>query len=145
MGHSWHVWHKRVRVGETHLGKAVFALRPFRAKQTIGVIQGVICHDPQYSSDYCMDLGQNRSLEPIPPFRYVNHSCDPNAELVSIDWGHEGVTRADQLLLEALRDIAVGEEITIDYAWNPEAAIKCHCGSANCRGWIVDEAKLSQL
>jgi hypothetical protein len=101
----------------------------------IGVIQGIICNDPQYGSVYCMDIGRSRSIEPIAPFRYLNHCCEPNAELVGIDHQRHGPT--GQLLLQATRDIAVGDEIRIDYAWQPEHAIPCRCGSVNCRGWIV--------
>jgi len=32
---------------------------------------------------YCMDIGNGRVLEPHAPFRYVNHSCEPNCEF---DW-----------------------------------------------------------
>jgi hypothetical protein len=135
MGNSWHVWQKRVRVGETPMGKGIFALRSFRRSQVIGIIQGIVCTDPEYGSAYCMDIGENRSLEPIAPFRYLNHCCDPNAELVGIAHLRHGPT--GQLLLEAARDIPCGEEITIDYAWQAEHAIPCQCGSAKCRGWIV--------
>jgi len=31
-----------------------------------------------------MELGSCSALEPDPPFRYVNHSCRPNCELVEI-------------------------------------------------------------
>jgi hypothetical protein len=144
MGNSWHNWQKRVRIGETPVGKGIFALRPFRRGQVIGVIQGVVCTDPQYGSAYCMDIGGNRSLEPIAPFRYLNHSCEPNAELVGITHERHGPT--GQLLLESTRDILPGEELTIDYAWQAEHAIPCHCGSQNCRGLIVckEECKVQR-
>jgi hypothetical protein len=90
-----------------------------------------------------MDLGGNRSLEPIAPFRYVNHSCDPNAELVGVEHFRHGPT--GQLMLEACRDIATGEEIAIDYAWRAEDAIPCHCSSQNCRGWIVALEELRNI
>jgi D-alanine-D-alanine ligase-like ATP-grasp enzyme len=55
-----------------------------------------------------------------------NHSCDPN-------------TRYDGLDVIACRDIAAGEELTIDYATfcGPDAEpFDCRCGSPNCRGSI---------
>jgi D-alanine-D-alanine ligase len=55
-----------------------------------------------------------------------NHSCDPN-------------TAYSGLNLIALRDIAVGEELTIDYAGfgNADAApFLCSCGAVNCRGKV---------
>ncbi len=145
MANSWHVLHNRVRLGENHLGRAVFAKRAFRAGQTIGVIQGVVVHDANYGSSFCMDLGHGRSLEPILPFRCLNHSCEPNAELVGIDFDVEGTEGADQLLLDATRAIAPGEEITIDYGWDSLNAIECFCGSPNCRGWVVAASDVAEL
>ncbi len=145
MANSWHVWQNRVRLGENHLGRAVYAKRAFRAGQTIGIIQGIVCREADYGSAFCMDLGRGRSLEPILPFRCLNHSCQPNAELVGIDFNKEGTDGADLLLLDAVREIAIGEEITIDYAWDSNNAIECFCGSPNCRGWVVAATSVTDL
>jgi D-alanine-D-alanine ligase-like ATP-grasp enzyme len=56
-----------------------------------------------------------------------NHSCDPN-------------TAYRGLNLLAVRDIARGEELTLDYAAccdETMAAFQCQCGSPNCRGQIT--------
>jgi len=57
----------------------------------------------------------------------INHSCDPN------------VWMQDEVTLVARRDIAVGEELTVDYAmfegdeeW--VGSFECRCGSELCRG-----------
>ena len=59
------------------------------------------------------------------PFRYVNHSCDPNAAIM-------GTKTA-----VALRDIQKDEEITIDYSMSDAdpywKGIHCHCGAKDCR------------
>lgn len=54
---------------------------------------------------------------------YNNHSCDPNC-------GMHG-----EITFVAIRDIAAGEELTIDYAFvdNEDYSFECHCGSPNCR------------
>ncbi len=55
-----------------------------------------------------------------------NHSCDPN-------------TAFDGLNVVALRPIARGEELTIDYAISMNemsASFSCRCGVAGCRGEI---------
>ena len=93
----------------------------------------------------CLDRVLIRlALEPAAPFRYANHSCDPNCELCS--WEEtEGDITPDRVWFTALRAIQPGEELTIDYAWEADAAIPCGCGSANCRGWIVDEADLEEV
>jgi SET domain-containing protein len=59
---------------------------------------------------------------------YINHSCDPNAGL------------RGQIALVAMRSIAAGEEVTIDYAMCDGTAydeFECACGAQNCRGSIT--------
>lgn len=132
-------------VGRTPVGKGVFARRRYAATAIIGEIEGTY-FDPSYGSDYCMTVSGNRRLEPAAPFRYVNHSCDPNCEF---DWfqvreGEDAASR-ERVFLIALRDIKPGEELTIDYNWPADGAIPCRCQSTNCRGWIVDPAQLDEL
>jgi D-alanine-D-alanine ligase-like ATP-grasp enzyme len=59
-------------------------------------------------------------------WRPINHSCEPNAWLDGLD-------------VVARRDVAPGEEITLDYAtfYNElMPAFQCQCGEAGCRGTI---------
>jgi len=66
--------------------------------------------------------------------RYINHSCEPNAEAEIHD---------DHILISAIRDIKAGEEISIDYGDEYfDEFIKptgCKCGAANCRSGTPDE------
>lgn len=58
----------------------------------------------------------------------VNHSCAPN------------VGMGGNVLLVSMRDIAAGEELTIDYALfmaDPGFAMECRCGTAACRGTVT--------
>ena len=81
-------------------------------------------------------LGENFFWDLVDQTRWFNHSCDPNTEVRS-RWDREaGTVRA---WWTAVRDIAPGEEITYDYGFAAEVAEPCHCGSALCRGVIVDE------
>ena len=50
-----------------------------------------------------------------------------------------------RVMLEALSAIKKGDELTIDYEWPADSAIKCGCGTKNCRGWVVDKAELHLL
>lgn len=60
--------------------------------------------------------------------QYINHSCDPNCRAV-IQRGH--------ILYMAKRDIAPGEELTIDYRFDKDVErVECLCGTAACRGTI---------
>lgn len=68
------------------------------------------------------------SLEGPDDADYLNHSCDPNA-------GFNG-----QIVVVAMRDIQVGEEICIDYAMcdgSPYDEFDCACGAAGCRGRVT--------
>ncbi len=126
----------KVVVQETHVGKGVFARRKFKADAVIAEVTGELIHDPDYTSSYCVDMGEDYALEPAPPLRYLNHSCDPNCEFFVYD---DDLFR---LLLVTLRPVQQGEELTIDYGWPAEVAIPCLCGAKTCRGWIVDPEDL---
>lgn len=72
--------------------------------------------------------------------RYVNHSCDPNCETVLAE---------GKIHIVAMRDIALGEELTYDYGYtldeeSVEEALRrypCRCGSAVCKGTILQLQK----
>ena len=67
----------------------------------------------------------------------INHSCSPNCQL----------RNATQLI--TMRDIAVGEELTYDYATSDASdydEFECACGSDNCRVRITgNDWKLPDL
>ena len=46
----------------------------------IGEIVGEEIRDATYGSEYCFQIGDDTCLEPESPFRFINHSCDPNCE-----------------------------------------------------------------
>ncbi|XP_033227151.1 uncharacterized protein LOC117179443 isoform X2 [Belonocnema kinseyi] len=65
--------------------------------------------------------------------RFINHSCDPNAETQK--WTVNGELRIGFF---NKKFIAAGEEITFDYHFQRygKEAQKCLCEASNCRGWI---------
>jgi SET domain-containing protein len=136
---------KSVEVKATRVGRGVFARVPFEAEEVIDEITGQIIDGEEHSSDYSIDLGPGVTLEPVEPFRYLNHSCEPNCELVLWKERRIGGRRYNRLWLETLRPITAGEELTIAYGWPASEAIPCMCGSDNCRGWIVDLDELEDL
>jgi SET domain-containing protein len=72
--------------------------------------------------------------------RWINHSCDPNCEAIGKD---------DRIFICAMKTIRAGEELSYDYALELdepitkklEAEYKCHCGTARCRGTMLDIKK----
>ena len=64
--------------------------------------------------------------------QYINHSCDPNADAFVI---------GGSLFIFALREIAPGEEITVDYlnSFEQDQSV-CQCRTASCRQRIIQNA-----
>ena len=93
------------------------------------------------ASVYIFDLNESNDLDGNKPYndaRLINHSCEPNAEMVNED---------DHLWLFALRDIRPGEEITFDYGYDLEHFMDhpCRCGTAGCVGYIVSREQWPAL
>lgn len=71
--------------------------------------------------------------------RFINHSCAPNCE---------SILEEDQVFIETIRAIEKGEELTYDYLYVVDAndevdaamleLYACGCGTAACRGTILD-------
>jgi SET domain-containing protein len=69
--------------------------------------------------------------------RYINHSCDPNTEIV--------IAR-QRVFVHAIRDIEAGEELFYDYWYMTDESFTlddlkriypCRCGAKNCRGTLA--------
>ena len=133
-----------VKVKRTILGKGVFAKRSFKPDKIVGEICGDIMNS-DFESDYCMHLDRKTVLEPVRPFRFLNHNCTPNCELLLWKRRKGAGKRVRRLWLRTIRRVKKGEQLTIDYAWPADAAIPCLCTSERCRKWIVAEADLPKL
>ena len=137
-----------LRIGRSAVGKAVFATRRISDGTCIGEIEGEVICDDEYRSRYAFDLENGAQLEPAPPFRFVNHSCEPNCafDLIGVDRMDQPKSRTvRKLLIFAINDIESGDELTIDYNWPASFAIRCNCKSPSCRGWIVGKKSLERL
>jgi len=72
--------------------------------------------------------------------RLINHSCDPNCE---------SVIEGGRIFIDALRNIAAGEELAYDYQIQRDAedpadideVFACRCRSAACRGTMLWPAR----
>lgn len=135
-----------VRVKVTHLGQAVFANRGFPGQAIIGEITGPVTEGDSGMDEYTFEFSPTSFLTPVSPFRFLNHSCNPNCEFEVF----EEPSLNDQparpgLYLSAIRDIQPGEELTIAYNWPAECAIPCQCNDQDCVGWVVDHRELDLL
>lgn len=134
-----------VRVGQAAYGKGVFARRRLTKGTILGEVTGEVIIDEDYSSNYCIDLGGPRRLEPAAPFRFINHACDPNCRFL---WYQPNPARNQPhgtIWVEVLKLIEPGEQLSVDYSWPADSAIPCGCRTPKCRGWIVNPAELSSL
>ena len=120
-------------------GYGVVAARPFAAGEVIAEVDGVLWREGEPVDDrYSLWIEDGLYLDMVDQTRWINHSCDPNAEL-DTDVSASGEVSAR---IVAKRPIAYGEEIAYDYAFPAHLAEPCRCGSARCRGQIIDEDAL---
>jgi hypothetical protein len=116
-------------------GLGVFAARPFRQGEAIHelddsrIVDALHPLDPGDDARHCDYLEGGKVVLMQPPERHINHSCDPNTYVKTLD---------GRRLVIALREIQPGEEITYDYAINGggDTVWTCHCGAARCRHQI---------
>jgi SET domain-containing protein len=117
-------------------GHGVFAAEPIRSQRKIGEIRGesisveeARIRATRHERIMIVELSARRAIDftkSTDPMRFTNHSCRPNARLC-IDYG--------RVEFYALRDIGVGEELTVDYGPTHHAGqLACRCGAPGCRG-----------
>jgi SET domain-containing protein len=124
-------------------GRGLLSRKSYRKGDLIGTIKGekviVRGNFPNKLKRKSMDwigVGRYTWIDTTnSPFKYINHSCNPNSAVVT------------KLTVRALKDIAIGEEITMDYSLteaDPEWSILCTCGEKNCRKKIGPIYSLSK-
>ena len=123
-----------VTIGQSALGAGLFAAQALQPGQAILLLSGAVLSRDEIVAlgserSYAIQIGPDEYLDTMPPGRYANHSCNPNAGI-----------KNDRVLM-ALRPVAAGEEIRFDYStamgrghWTTE----CRCGEPSCRGVILD-------
>lgn len=134
-----------VRQSGVH-GHGVFAVRALRARLKIGTYAG-----RRYAADeahdawdqqltYLFGLSDGSMIDGAQggnETRHINHSCEPNVEAIE----NRDETGRLVITIRALRRIAAGEELFLDYALDvgdeDRAAYPCRCGSTQCRGTLL--------
>jgi SET domain-containing protein len=68
---------------------------------------------------------------------FINHSCAPNCETVE---------RNHRIFIQAIRDIAAGEELLYEYHLydSDEDDANCHCAAPRCRGTMFSDKELER-
>jgi len=117
-------------------GQGVFALVPVPRWHKIGEVRGesiTVAEGRRRAATLerimIVEVTNRRAVDlasSTDPMRYTNHSCQPNARLC---------IRAGRIEFYALREIAPGEEITVNYGESHhEGKLACQCGAPNCIG-----------
>ena len=125
------------------VGFGLFAGRDFQKGELVVRATGEVL---PYQTRHSIQVDWDRHLEPDPPARYLNHSCDPNVGIQTNEFGLPDFV--------AMRGIEQGEEIRFDYAMSEwkhyersdpalEFDLTCRCGSENCRGKMGYYSELS--
>ena len=126
-----------VRVAASAIdGHGVFAAEPIPARLKIGEIRGESISVQQariratrHERIMIVEVSNRKAIDfsaSTDPMRFTNHSCAPNARLA---------IRGGRVEFYALRDIAPGEEVTVDYGeTHHEGRLPCRCGAPGCRG-----------
>lgn len=117
-------------------GTGAFAAEPVPPRAKIGEIRGEPISVPQAQQRarrggrlMLVEVSAGRAVDAsgsTDPLRFANHSCAPNAAL-RIQRG--------RIEIYAQRNIAPGEEITLDYGeTHHRGTLACRCGAPQCRG-----------
>ncbi len=135
---------KKIQIVKSRIeGRGIISTIDLKRGDFVGYIKGPIKHkinkgsrDSEANPDW-VGFKKNYWIDPLPPFKYINHSCDPNCGI------------AGTKSVYAIKNIKAGDELTFDYAiseidTNWKLDYKCRCGSKNCRKEIRSIQYLSK-
>ena len=117
-------------------GQGAFAAEPIPAKRKIGEIRGesISVREARRRARgltriMIVEVSEKRAIDAsasTDPMRFTNHSCAPNAVLR---------IRQGRVEFYAMRDVATGEELTVNYGESHHGGrLACQCGAPNCAG-----------
>jgi len=138
-------------------GNGVFAVAPIKKGEEVVEYKGTLMTDAEademygdggetghtflftLNDEYIIDANRKGNTA-----RWINHSCVPNCRAV-IHESASGNLRRDKVMIESIRNIKPGEELTYDYGIVLDvphtARLKklwsCQCGSPNCIGTLL--------
>lgn len=120
-----------VEVRDGRLGRCVVASRSFQPGETLVRGWGVAVPE---RTQHSIQVDGETHIEVGSPIRFLNHSCEPNCGLL--------LRRNDEVMeIQALRPLAAGDELTLDYATFEYEILfmsePCLCGASRCRGRIT--------
>jgi len=117
-------------------GQGAFAAEAIPARRKIGEVRGeaISVREARRRAKgrqriMIVELNERRAMDAsqsTDPLRFTNHSCMPNAVLR---------IRQGRVEFYAMRDLAPGEEITVNYGeTHHDGKLRCRCGAPGCIG-----------
>lgn len=117
-------------------GRGAFAAEAIPARRKIGEIRGeaISVREARRRAKgvariMIVELSDKRAIDAsqsTDALRFTNHSCCPNAVLR---------IRQGRVEFYAMRDVRVGEELTVNYGeTHHEGRLRCRCGATDCIG-----------
>ena len=117
-------------------GQGAFAAEAIPGRRKIGELRGeaIAAQEAQRRAKgqgriMIVAVSERRAIDASnssDPLRFTNHSCRPNACLR---------VRQGRVEFYAMRDLAVGEEITVNYGeTHHQGRLRCRCGVPGCGG-----------
>ena len=117
----------KIKSSKIH-GNGIFTEREIRAnKEFYYIPTNEVSDAPKLHWAKIEDIGWINDPKVL---NWVNHSCEPNAELIMAK---------NRLLLKSIQNIEKGEEITVDYNLTETGGtqIQCSCKSKKCRRFFL--------
>ena len=133
-----------VRRSTVH-GQGLFAIRVITRGTVVGVYSGRrypsgVAGDWDHGLTYLFRLSDGTIIDGSQggnATRHINHSCEPNCTAFEVEQPGGQL----QIIVEATRRIARGEELSLDYSLDvdaaEQAAFPCACGTSTCRGTMA--------
>lgn len=136
-----------IRPSDIH-GQGAFASRPIAAGKRVAAYDGrrysaaqAARRDWNAGLTYVFGLSDGSLIDAAEggnATRHLNHSCEPN----TIAYEEAGAHGRLVIVFYALRDIAAGEELFLDYQLQVDesddpAVFACACASQACRGTML--------
>jgi uncharacterized protein len=117
-------------------GQGAFAAEPIPVRRKIGEVRGesISVREARRRARgqariMIVEVSDKRAIDAshsTDPMRFTNHSCQPNAVMR---------IRQGRVEFYAMRDIAPGEELTVNYGeTHHEGRLRCRCGAPGCIG-----------
>lgn len=110
-------------------GNGIFANKDFKKGEVVFIMKGKILKYHPKNKKECMlypnavGIERDTWIDPIEPFVYTNHSCDPN------------MATKGKVTFVAIKNIKKGDELNFDYSISEDSLwdMKCNCKTKKCR------------